>query len=210
MIEPAASRPHRRATLRDLLVAGAAGAFAASMVGAAYAAVPLYDWFCRVTGFGGTTMVASAPPSRIVDREVIVRFDSNINGGLPWRFVPEQPTVRAKLGEVVTVYYSVTNLSARETWGQASYNVTPLTVGSLFHKINCFCFTDQRMGPGERRDMAVVFYVDPKLADDAEHDGLNTITLSYTFFSVRPPAQPVARANGAGNAGQATQTIETR
>jgi cytochrome c oxidase assembly protein subunit 11 len=199
--------PHRRnATRRDLLVAGACGAFAAMMVGAAYAAVPLYDWFCRVTGFGGTTMVATAPPSHVLDREVTVRFDANINGGLPWRFVPEQPTVKARLGEVVTVYYSVTNQAARETWGQASYNVTPLTVGRYFNKINCFCFTDQRMGPGERREMAVVFYVDPELVKDSEHDGLNTITLSYTFYAVRPPAQPVASATQNGRSPEAVET----
>jgi cytochrome c oxidase assembly protein subunit 11 len=205
-----ATRMPRRATRRDLVVAAVCGAFAACMVGAAYAAVPLYDWFCRVTGFAGTTMVASAPPGYTVDRDVVVRFDSNINGGLPWRFTPERTSVSAKLGEVVTVYYSVTNLSARETWGQASYNVAPLTVGGYFHKINCFCFTDQRLGPGERRDMAVVFYVDPKLAQDAEHDGLNTITLSYTFFSVRPPAQPVASAGGTELTGRGTRSVETR
>ena len=118
-----------------------------------------------------------------------VRFDSNVMPGLPWKFEPEQNTIKVKLGEVVTVYYTVTNQAARETTGQASYNVTPLTAGIHFHKINCFCFTEQTFARGEKREMAVVFYVDPKLAEDAEHDGLNTITLSYTFYPVREPSR---------------------
>lgn len=199
--------PHRRATRRDLMVAGSAGAFVALMVGAAYAAVPLYDWFCRTTGFGGTTMVASVAPEHTLEREITVRFDANINGGLPWQFTPEQRSVRARIGEVVTVYYSVTNLSARETWGNATYNVTPLTTGGYFNKINCFCFTDQKFAPGERREMAVVFYVDPKIAEDREHDSLSTITLSYTFYPVRAPDRPVADGGGAQ---RLPQTIETR
>jgi len=209
MAEPVPSSGNQ-AKRRDLVVAASCGAFAALMLGAAYASVPLYDWFCRVTGFAGTTMVASEAPGYTLDREVTVRFDSNITGGLPWRFVPEKTFIKARLGEVVTVYYSVTNLAARETWGQASYNVTPLTVGAQFHKINCFCFTDQRLGPGERREMAVVFYVDPKLAEDSEHDGLNTITLSYTFFAVRPPAKPVADAARAATGGSGVRAVETR
>jgi len=199
----------RRATRRDIVVASSAGALVALMIGAAYAAVPLYDWFCRTTGFGGTTQVASAAPTSTLDRQVTVRFDANINGGLPWRFVPEVTSVRARLGEVITVYYSVTNLAARETWGQASYNVTPLNTGAYFQKINCFCFTDQRMAPGERREMAVVFYVDPALAGDRDQARLDTITLSYTFFPVRPPARPVADGTAAGAGGQ-RQQIETR
>ncbi len=191
----------RKATRRDLIVAGGCGVFAAMMVGAAYAAVPLYDWFCRATGFGGTTQVATAAPAQTLERTLTVRFDANVMGGLPWRFEPEQNTVQVKLGEVVTVYYSVTNQAARATTGTAAYNVTPLTTGIHFNKINCFCFTDQAFGPGEKREMAVVFYVDPKLAEDSEHDGLNTITLSYTFYPVREPARvktsqtsaPVAR-----------------
>ena len=151
---------------RDIIVAGACGVFVAFMVGMAYAAVPLYDWFCKATGFGGTTQVATAAPAAVLDRMITVRFDANIAAGLPWRFEPEVNSINVKLGEVATVYYTVTNLSARETLGQATYNVSPPTVGAYFSKINCFCFTEQRLKPGERREMAVVFFVDPALAKD--------------------------------------------
>ncbi|MGA8321413.1 MAG: cytochrome c oxidase assembly protein, partial [Xanthobacteraceae bacterium] len=165
------------------MAAFACGAFVALMVGVSYAAVPLYSWFCRTTGFGGTTQVAtSAPPTEIAGRTITVRFDSNVAPGLPWSFEPERRTIDVKLGQVVTVYYSVTNESARTTTAQAGYNVTPPTVGIYFEKINCFCFTEQTMKPGEKRDMAVVFYVDPKLAKDSEQDALKNITLSYTFY----------------------------
>jgi cytochrome c oxidase assembly protein subunit 11 len=185
---------------RDLAVAAACGAFVAVMVGMAYASVPLYSWFCRTTGFGGTTQVARAAPTEVSGRAITVRFDSNVGGGLPWRFEPEQTAIDVKLGQVVTVYYTVTNQSARETVGQAAYNVAPTTVGAYFSKINCFCFTEQRMKPGEKREMAVVFFVDPELAKDSEQDDLNTITLSYTFYPVRDP-QPVADTRRPGEPG---------
>lgn len=191
----------RKSRRRDLAVAAACGVFVALMVGAAYAAVPLYDWFCRKTGFAGTPQVAAAAPAQTLDRKITVRFDSNVTGGLPWSFEPEQTSIEVKLGEVVTVFYTVTNTSARETVGQAAYNVTPSTTGAYFQKINCFCFTEQRFGPGERREMPVVFYVDPALAKDAEQDGLNTITLSYTFYPVRTPARPLAQRAGSAREG---------
>ena len=179
---------------RDLLVAFACGGFVAVMVGASYAAVPLYSWFCRTTGFGGTTQIAKSVPAEVAGRTVTVRFDSNVAPGLPWSFEPERRTIDVHLGEVVTVYYAVTNESARVTTGQAGFNVTPPTVGIYFEKINCFCFTQQTMKPGEKRDMAVVFYVDPKLAKDSEQDTLRNITLSYTFYPVRDPVTPVAES----------------
>jgi cytochrome c oxidase assembly protein subunit 11 len=195
-----AQAPQRKTGPRksDLVVAFACGAFVALMVGVSYAAVPLYSWFCRTTGFGGTTQVAtSAPPAEIAGRTITVRFDSNVAPGLPWRFEPERRTIDVKLGQVVTVYYSVTNESARTTTAQAGYNVTPPTVGIYFEKINCFCFTEQTMKPGEKREMAVVFYVDPSIAADHENDSLNTITLSYTFYPVREQAtKPVAADEG--------------
>jgi cytochrome c oxidase assembly protein subunit 11 len=183
---------------RDVIVAFVFGGVAAGMVGAAYAAVPFYNWFCRTTGYGGTTQVAEKAPGYVLDRKVTVRFDSNVTSGLPWRFEPERNTIEVRLGEVVTVYYKVINEAARDTWGQASYNVTPPTVGIYFTKINCFCFTQQHMKPGETRDMAVVFYVDPKLAKDSEQDGLKTITLSYTFYAIKPPERPVAEGAASG------------
>jgi len=177
----------------------------ALMVGASFAAVPFYNWFCRTTGYGGTTQRAHIAPKQISDRTVTVYFDSNIAAGLPWEFQPERRSIDVKLGEVVTVYYKVINQAARVTTGQAAYNVSPPTVGIYFEKINCFCFTQQTLKPGETRDMAVVFYVDPKLANDSEQDGTNMITLSYTFYPAKPPEQPVAAgapqpaaANGGG------------
>jgi cytochrome c oxidase assembly protein subunit 11 len=183
------TQPLRRS---DKIVAVACGLFVAAMVGAAYAAVPFYNWFCRTTGFNGTTQVATAGPSGMIDRKVTVRFDANVGPGLPWRFEPEVNSIEVKLGQVVTVLFTVTNQSARETVGQASYNVAPPTVGQYFSKINCFCFTEQRLKPGERREMTVVFFVDPELAKDADDDDLNTITLSYTMYPVREPPKPVA------------------
>ena len=180
---------------RDVIVAASCGAFVAMMVGAAYASVPLYDWFCRTTGFGGTTQVSEKAPDFVLDRTVKVRFDSNIAPGLPWKFKPEQNEVTVRIGEVVTVLYKITNEVARSTLGQASYNVTPPTAGVYFNKINCFCFTEQRFKPGETREMAVVFYVDPAIAKDPEHDPLKSITLSYTFFPLPEKATPVADAN---------------
>ena len=184
----------RRGLTRDAMVASICGFVVVLMVGASYAAVPFYNWFCRATGFNGTTQVATQAPSGApLARKIAVRFDANIAPGLPWKFEPEQTEIEVRLGEVVTVFYSVINQAARTTSGQAAYNVTPLTVGSYFQKINCFCFTEQTMAPGEKREMPVVFYVDPALAADSENDGLNTITLSYTFYPMREPAvKPLA------------------
>src|SRR5271167_1188025 len=184
----------RRGLTRDAVVAAICGFVVVLMVGASYAAVPFYNWFCRATGFNGTTQVAtSAPSAAPLDRTIAVRFDSNVAGGLPWKFEPEQTEIQVKIGQVVTVYYTVTNQSARTTTGQAAYNVAPLTVGAYFEKINCFCFTEQTFAPGEKREMPVVFYVDPSIVKDSDNDGLNTITLSYTFYPVRDPAaKPVA------------------
>jgi cytochrome c oxidase assembly protein subunit 11 len=183
-------------TKRDVIIAASCGAVVGLMVAASYAAVPLYNWFCRTTGFGGTTQVAHTAPAAgsVLDRTITIRFDGNVMPGLPWKFEPEQTSMTVRIGEVVTALYKVTNQSARETYAQAGYNVSPPTVGIYFQKINCFCFTEQTMKPGETREMPVVFYVDPKLAADAEHDGLNTITLSYTFFPQREAPRPVADA----------------
>ena len=187
---------------RDLFVAFACGVFVAVMVGISFAAVPLYSWFCRTTGFGGTTQVARTTPEEISGRTVTVRFDSNVAPGLPWSFEPERRTIDMRLGEVVTVYYVVRNESARVTSGQAGYNVTPPTTGIYFEKINCFCFTQQTLQAGEKREMAVVFYVDPKLANDSEQNAVNNITLSYTFFPVRVPEQPVAERTNSEKSGR--------
>ena len=190
--EPTQQPKQRAASRRDLVVAFTCGAVVALMVGASFAAVPFYNWFCRTTGYGGTTQRTHIVPKQTAGRTITVYFDSNIAAGLPWSFEPERRTIDVKLGEVVTVYYHVVNEAARVTTGQAAYNVNPPTTGIFFEKINCFCFTQQTLKPGEKRDMAVVFYVDPKLAADSEQDGTNMITLSYTFYPAKPPEQPVA------------------
>jgi cytochrome c oxidase assembly protein subunit 11 len=191
MSDPTTRNDQRR---RDLRVAAACGVFVGAMVGAAYAAVPFYNWFCRTTGFNGTTRVAtSAPASAPLARKIAVRFDANVAAGLPWKFEPEQTEIEVRIGEVVTVFYTVTNQAARATTGQAAYNVAPLTVGAYFQKINCFCFTEQTFAAGEKREMPVVFYIDPALVKDSDNAGLNSITLSYTFYPVRDPAaRPLA------------------
>jgi len=183
---------HLKAHRRDMIVAASCGVFVAMMVGMAYASVPLYDWFCRTTDFGGKPQIATSAPPGALGRTITVRFDANVISGLPWRFEPEQNAIEARIGDVVTVNYRVTNLAARETAGQAAYNVAPSTTGAYFQKINCFCFTEQRLGPGEKREMPVVFYIDPALAKDSELDDLNTITLSYSFYALRDPVKPVA------------------
>jgi len=179
---------------RDMVIAACCGVFAASMVGAAYAAVPLYNWFCRTTGFAGTTQVSQQAPGQVLGRTIAVRFDSNVAPGLPWKFEPEQNEIKLRIGEVATVRYKVVNEAARTISAQASYNVTPPQVGAYFDKINCFCFTEQRLKAGETRELAVVFYVDPEIAKDRDQDDLNSITLSYTFYRQRDSAQPVAEA----------------
>jgi cytochrome c oxidase assembly protein subunit 11 len=179
---------------RDLKVAASAGGFALFMLGASFAAVPLYDWFCRTTGFGGTTMVAKAAPDVTGRKPVTVRFDANVSG-LPWRFEAETTSVTLLPGEVRTVYYKLTNTSDRETVGVANYGVAPDLAGGFFSKIQCFCFTDQTLQPGETREEAVVFFVDPAIEKSADARIINTITLSYTFFPSKTQPRPLA-ANG--------------
>jgi cytochrome c oxidase assembly protein subunit 11 len=177
---------------RDKIVAVSCGLFVAAMVGAAYASVPLYNWFCRVTGFNGTTQVATSAPGTVLDHKITVRFDANTGPGLPWRFEPEQRSIDVRIGEVVTVNYLVINETARPITASATYNVVPLNMGAYFQKINCFCFTEQTLKPGEKREMPVVFYIDPAIVKDADGAELNTITLSYTFYPQREPSRPVA------------------
>lgn len=182
------SKPMRR----DAVVAACCGALVAGMVGAAYASVPFYNWFCRTTGYGGTTQVSEKAPNHVLGRKLTIRFDSNVAPGLPWKFMPEQNSIQLRIGEVATVHYKVINEAAREITAQAGYNVSPPQIGSYFDKINCFCFTEQRLKPGETREMTVVFYVDPSIIKDHEQDDLTTITLSYTFYRLRDQERPVA------------------
>jgi cytochrome c oxidase assembly protein subunit 11 len=191
------SAPQSKSALkRDVIVAAICGCVVALMVGASFAAVPFYTWFCQQTGYGGTTQVAEKAPDHVLGREIGVRFDSNVSPGLPWKFEPEQNEIKIHIGEVATVHYKVTNLAAREITGQAGYNVSPPQVGAYFNKINCFCFTPQTLQAGEARDMTVVFYVDPSIVKDSDQDGLDNITLSYTFYRL-PDADRTADAGAA-------------
>ena len=189
----------RRSLTRDAVVASICGFVVVFMVGASYAAVPFYNWFCRATGFNGTTQVAtSAPSDAPLARKISVRFDANVGPGLPWSFQPEQNSIEVKLGEVVTVNYRAINQAARPITASAAYNVAPLNAGSYFQKINCFCFTEQTLKAGETRDMPVVFYVDPSMVKDPDGNEINSITLSYTFYPQREPSRPVADGTPSG------------
>jgi cytochrome c oxidase assembly protein subunit 11 len=157
--------------------------FAAIMVGVAFASVPLYRLFCQVTGFGGTPVRAENAPGAVAG-QIGVRFDANIEPSLPWRFEPVQTTVRIHPGARTQILYRATNLTARPTTGRAIFNVTPLKAGQYFSKIECFCFTEQTLRGGQKVDMPVVFYVDPRIRQDEATKDIDEITLSYTFYPV--------------------------
>lgn len=153
-----------------------------AMVAAAYASVPLYDLFCRVTGYGGTTNQAEQTTGVILDRQVTVRFDASLSRGMPWSFEPAQGPMTVKVGEEALAFYRAHNNSDKTVTGTATFNVTPQKAGYYFNKIDCFCFTEQVLQPGESKDMPVTFFVDPEIADDPNLDDIQEITLSYTFF----------------------------
>ena len=168
----------RTARLMALLVAG--------MLALAFASVPLYRAFCQLTGFDGTPLRAEKAPGAVAG-QIGVRFDANINADLPWKFEPVQETVRIAPGARTQILYRATNLTARTTTGQAVFNVSPEIAGPYFSKIECFCFTEQTLKPGQSVDMPVVFFVDPKIRDDENTRNIDEITLSYTFYPVEKP-----------------------
>ncbi len=159
------------------------------MVMLAYASVPLYRLFCQVTGFGGTTQVSAGPSGKLLDRQVTVRFDANTSPGLPWSFQPEQRAVTVQVGEQNLAFYRATNNGSEPIVGTATFNVTPDKAGIYFNKVACFCFTEQKLAPGESMDFPVSFFVDPAIAGDRKLDDVHTITLSYTFFRAEPKAR---------------------
>ncbi len=161
-----------------------------SMLGLSFAAVPLYKVFCARTGFAGTTQVARAAPSVKGSRMIIVRLDANVAPGLNWRFAPEIPQIKVRTGQTATVFFRVTNMANEETAGRAVYNVSPGQTGAYFDKLACFCFTEQHLGAHQTMEMPVVFFLDPALERDETMDGIDEITLSYTFYS-RPVAAPL-------------------
>ena len=163
-----------------------------AMVGLSYAAVPLYDLFCRVTGFGGTTQVAKMPSEARFDRVIKVRFDASLNGSFPWKFQPVQQEISLQVGETGLAFYRARNDSSAALVGTATFNVTPLKAGLYFNKIECFCFQEQKLNAGEQVDMPVTFFIDPEIMKDRNLDDVSTITLSYTFFEAD---KPTANAN---------------
>lgn len=174
--------------------ASMAGLMAVVMVGVGFAAVPLYDLFCRVTGFAGTTQRADASAMVgepvILNRTVSVRFDANVSPKLPWSFRPEHPRDTVSIGARDMAIYIAENNSSQPITGTASFNVTPVTAGKYFTKIQCFCFTEQRLEPGQQMRMPVLFYVDPKIMDDPDTRDIKEITLSYTFYPVDEGKKP--------------------
>ncbi|MER2634524.1 MAG: cytochrome c oxidase assembly protein [Rhizobiaceae bacterium] len=188
------------------VVAACCVGFFAGMVGMAYAAVPLYDMFCRVTGYGGTTQRVDQYSDRVLDKKITVRFDANVSGGLPWAFKPVVREVTMPIGETTLAHYTATNQFPTPTKGRATFNVTPEMAGAYFNKVECFCFTDTTLKPGETLEMPVVFYVDPDIVDVPELKGLTTITLSYTFFPLGED-KPAAAAEGARPAKADTQKL---
>jgi cytochrome c oxidase assembly protein subunit 11 len=186
----AAARARRT---RQRLTAAVCLAIAVMMVGAAFAAVPLYRLFCQVTGFGGTPIVGTGPSATVSDRTVTVRFDANVAPGLAWRFKPEKTEVTARLGETTTVFYKITNIGREASTGIATFNVLPELSGQFFVKIQCFCFAEQTIEPGQSVEAPVVFYIDPALAASSELRRLSTISLSYTVF----PAKNLAQSDAA-------------
>jgi cytochrome c oxidase assembly protein subunit 11 len=179
---------------RNRFVAACAVLIVAGMVGAAYAAVPLYFLFCRATGFAGTTQVAAAAPALKGRRVLTVRFDANVAPGLPWTFEAETASVPLRTGATATVYFKVRNRSSRETAATAVYNVSPGVSGAYFDKISCFCFSEQHLGPNQSAELPVVFFLDPKLEQDETMNGVEEITLSYTLFAAQDSGKPVAAA----------------
>ncbi|MCE1234852.1 MAG: cytochrome c oxidase assembly protein [Hyphomicrobiales bacterium] len=191
----AAPRPpagHRPTQARNGRVAWALAGLTAVMIGASFAAVPFYRWFCATTGYGGTPTVASVKPADAPGRPIEVRFDTNVHAGLPWRFEPETPAVTVALGEATTVLFRITNTTNRTTRGQAAFNVTPPLAAYYFTKLACFCFTEQTLAPGETIEAPVTFWVDGGLDGDKNVAGLSSLTLSYTFFAT--PDEPKAAA----------------
>ena len=177
---------------RNIRVLVSCVVFVASMVGMAYASVPLYDMFCRVTGYNGTTQKVEQASSVILDKRIRVEFDGNSASDLNWGFQPVERGVNPRIGETVQVNFRVTNHSKREKTGRAVFNVTPMIAGAYFNKLECFCFTDVTLKPGETRDMPVVFFVDPEIQNFPDTKDMKVITLSYTFYQADKP-KPVAQ-----------------
>ena len=186
---------------RHLVIAAACTVIVAGMVGLSFAAVPLYRLYCQVTGYAGTTQRAEKASDTVLDRKVIVRFDSNVASGLPWEFEPEQRRLEVRIGETALAFYKATNTSDHAITGTAVFNVAPEAVGLYFNKVQCFCFTEQTLEPGQTVDMPVSFYIDPEFVNDDDTKVLTELTLSYTFYPVEKPQKRTLGQAAAGTAG---------
>jgi cytochrome c oxidase assembly protein subunit 11 len=175
-------------------VALMASGVAVTMLGLAYASVPLYSLFCEVTGFGGTTQVAANAPASASVKSITVRFDANIDSTLAWNFHPKAQIQETRIGEVAMAYYVARNTGKEEATGTAVFNVTPPEAGIYFNKISCFCFTEQHLNPGQSVEMPVQYFVDPAILDDADTKTIREITLSYTFYPVNKPGSGLAQS----------------
>jgi cytochrome c oxidase assembly protein subunit 11 len=162
------------------------------MGGLAWASVPFYDWFCRVTGFSGVTAVASGDSEIILDKTIKIRFDASLERDMPWDFKPVQREMTLRIGETGLAFYEAYNPTDRPVAGSASYNVAPFDAGGFFAKIDCFCFEEQVLQPGERMQMPVTFYVDPAIVEDRDAKYAKSITLSYTFYEIELPQEAQA------------------
>lgn len=174
---------------RNRRVGLAAGAFALGMIGLSFAAAPFYAWFCRVTGFDGTPRMAARAPEAASDRVVTVRFNADTAQGMPWRFTPVERAISVRLGEERIAVYRATNPTGSAVTGTATFNVLPEAAGPYFAKLACFCLEEQTLAPGQTVDMPVSFFVDPKILEDRDLAGIETVTLSYTFFRAEPKAR---------------------
>lgn len=173
-------------------------ALVVAMLGASFAAVPFYDWFCRTTGYGGTVSVSAVVPDHALDRTIKIRFDASVAPGMPWKFRPLQREMDLPVGEMGLAFYEAYNPSPHPVAGQAAYNVAPEIAGGFFTKIHCFCFDMQVLQPGERVEMPVSFYVDPSIVDDIDGREVEGITLSYTFYEVDLPGEQALLQPGVG------------
>jgi cytochrome c oxidase assembly protein subunit 11 len=185
---------------RHGIVALSLAGFTAGMVGLSFAAVPLYRIFCQATAYDGTPRRAEAPPDKVLDRTITIRFDGNVAPGLPWSFAPEQQTMDVKIGETGLAFFKAINRAKTPLTGRAVFNVSPEQAGLYFTKIQCFCFSKQTLAAGASVDMPVTFFVDPKIVDDDDTKNITEITLSYTFFASDPQA-PVAAVPQAEKSG---------
>ena len=191
MVDPVVDTKKQRT---NWVIVGMCVAFVGGMVGMSYAAVPLYQLYCQITGNLGTTQRVEQASDVILDKTIKVRFDANVGNGLPWQFLPGDREITLKIGETTQAMFRVKNISDRVTYGQATYNVTPMATGSYFNKIQCFCFTETKLEPNEEMEMPVVFFVDPEIVNAVETKNIGTITLSYTFFP-HEKDKPVADAS---------------